>query len=264
MGPSCFASFSAATQVTVYVEHCTIIYQCTLALKASYPFQKPWRKFPFTSHSYFPSIVHWATGEKWRGRWREREQAAYIFFTFPLTWFSPLPVHNLLLQSSADHLFSTPTPLKNIFFFLISPLKAKPEHQGEPCVQLAFCGLSAVTRDHLETITQANKATRLDMCTGTKRVQTCYLNCHKFFLKVRFILTLLDKTKRPIYIAIQAKQQRTIRLYAGTKLLDNNWQHLMPILQKGGTVQTFVCLSRQTIRQVKSCFSFWLNKIPYG
>ncbi|EOA97860.1 hypothetical protein Anapl_11756 [Anas platyrhynchos] len=58
---------------------------------------------------------------------------------------------------------------------------AEPEHQGEPCVQFALCGLSAVTRDHLETITQANKTARLDMYEGTKRVQTCYLNYHKFF-----------------------------------------------------------------------------------
>lgn len=113
-------------------------------------------------------------------------------------------------------------PKQNIFFFLISLHKATPEHQGEPCVQPALCGLSAVTRDHLETVTQANKVTRLEMCIGTKRVQTRDSKSHKFFLKVRFILTLLDKTKRPRMSHLYSYPRETIRLYAGAKLHDNN------------------------------------------
>lgn len=47
---------------------------------------------------------------------------------------------------------------KHFPFFLIFPGKSQPEHQGEICVPLALCGLPAVTRDHLETITQANNS----------------------------------------------------------------------------------------------------------
>lgn len=163
-------------------------------LKVSYPLQKTWGKFSFPFHSYFPSILHSAIWEKWRERQRGRESNLLIFSShfllpgFPLCLFATY-YFNPLLTSCSSRLPQ--------FFFLISTHKAKPEHQGEPCVQLTLCGLSAVTRDHLESITQTNMATRHDMYIGTKRVQTCDLNCHNFFLKVRFILTPLDKTKRP-------------------------------------------------------------------
>lgn len=125
------------------------------------------------------------------------EVSASNLLTCPPTWFSSMPACHLLLQSSADHLFSLPTPTTKKCLFFLPSHKAKPEHQGEPCVQLALCRLSAITRHHLEIIIHPKKATRLNMCKGTRRVQTCYLNCHKFFLEVRFILTLLDKIKRP-------------------------------------------------------------------
>lgn len=169
------------------------------------------RKVSF--HFLFLFLLH-SLLSNWGETKRKAEVSEGNLLTFSPTWFSSLPVCHLLLQSSAHHLFSLPAPTKQKkkkkFPFFLSPHKAKAEDQGElSCVQLALCRLSAVTRHHLETITHPNEATRLNMCKGTRRVQTRYLNCHKFFLEVRFILTLLDKIKRPRMSPLYSSPRQT-------------------------------------------------------
>lgn len=150
--------------------------------------------FQNSVYFYFSCTLYYTTGKKWRGRQRYLRAICwhYLLPGSPLCLFATYYFNPLLPICSASPLKRK----KNISFFL-SPYKAKPEHQGEPCVQLGLCRLSAVTGHHLEIITHPNKPSRLNMCKGTRRVQTRYLNCHKFFLEVRFILTLLDKIKRP-------------------------------------------------------------------
>lgn len=65
-----------------------------------------------------------------------------IFFFFFLSLSYPV---SFLCQPSVQ----TPPQKKTIF---LTSCKAEPEHQGDPCVQFDLCGLSAVTKDHLETI----------------------------------------------------------------------------------------------------------------
>lgn len=188
-----FACFSAATRIIVYtLLHGNLLTDFSIESIISFP--KPMRKVSF--HFLFLLLLHSLLSD-WGGTKGKAEVSESNLLTFSPTWLSSLPVCHLLLQSSADHLFSLPAPKKKKIPFFISPYKAKPEHQGEPCVQPALCRLSAVTRHHLEIITHPKTRHRLNMCKGTRRVQTCYLNCHKFFLEERFILTLLDKIKRP-------------------------------------------------------------------
>lgn len=86
---------------------------------------------------FFPSILQRVMGEKWRGKQGRR---ATFFFFLSLSY----PV-SFLCQPSVQ----TPPQKKTIF---LTSCKAEPEHQGDPCVQFDLCGLSAVTKDHLETI----------------------------------------------------------------------------------------------------------------
>lgn len=57
----------------------------------------------------------------------------------------------------------------------------------------------------------------------------------------------------------KTNNREQLRLYAQAKLHDNYWQHLMPVLWKAGTGQTFLS-DRQTMKQVKSQFNFWLKE----
>lgn len=111
------------------------------------------------------------------------ESIFFFFFSLSLTQF----------HSSANHLFKH-HPKKNPFFSLLAKqsLSIKEIHVSS----LISVDCQPSQKIIWKPFTKANKAARLDMCIGTKRVQTCYLNCHRFFLKVRFILTQLYKTRR--------------------------------------------------------------------
>lgn len=131
---------------------------------------------------FFPSILQRVMGEKWRGK-QGRRATFFFFFLSLLPSFIPLPT-----------ICSNTTPKKKPFFSLLAKqsLSIKEIHVSS----LISVDCQPSQKIIWKPFTKANKAARLDMCIGTKRVQTCYLNCHKFFLKVRFILTQLYKTRR--------------------------------------------------------------------
>lgn len=124
-----FAFFSAATRIIVYtLLHSNLLTNFSIESIISFP--KPMRNVSF--HFLFLFLLHSLLSD-WGGRKGKAEVSESNLLTFSPTWLSSLPVCHLLLQSSADHLFSLPAPKKKkkiLFSFLLikQSLNIKESH----------------------------------------------------------------------------------------------------------------------------------------